>query len=56
MEVAVRKRPLRRLRKRCKDNIKMDLGEICCEDGRWNWFRIVCSGVLKLRVLFPERQ
>jgi len=33
--------------KRKKDNIKTDLMEIGCENGRWNWFRIVSSGGLR---------
>jgi hypothetical protein len=55
------KRPLRRLRRRWKDNIKMDLNEIGFEDGRWmklaqdhvQWQALVLIA-LNLQVLLPE--
>jgi hypothetical protein len=37
--------PLDRPRKRQKDNIKMELRKVSCEDTRWtNWLRIMSDG------------
>jgi hypothetical protein len=55
------KRPLGRSRKRWEDNVKMDLREVGCEDGKWielaldrvRWWALVLS-VLDLRIILPE--
>jgi hypothetical protein len=51
------KRPLRRSRRRCKDNIKMDLGEIVFGDVDWihlaqdrDRWRALVNTVMSLRV------
>jgi DNA polymerase III delta prime subunit len=54
-------RPLEWQRRRAEDNIKMDLREIGCEDGRWlevaeeriQWRALVLR-MLELRVLLPH--
>ena len=51
------KRPLGRPRRRCEDNIKMDLQEVGCEDMDWidraqdrdRWWALV-NAVMNLRV------
>jgi len=51
-------KPLRRPRRRWKDNRKVDLGKVGCEDGRWmvaQWWDLVLAN-LNLRVLLPESQ
>jgi hypothetical protein len=42
-----RQRPLGKPRRRCEDNIKLDLGEVGCGCGVWNgsiWLRIGTGG------------
>ena len=38
------KRPLRRPRRRCEDNIKMDLREVGGVKTGWSWLRIGTDG------------
>jgi hypothetical protein len=51
------RRPLGRPRRRCVDNIRMDLGEVGCDDVDWiglvkdrNRWRALVNSVLNLRV------
>jgi hypothetical protein len=42
---SLRKWPLGRPKQKWKKHFKMDLREVCCENGGgWNWFRIMCNG------------